>query len=314
MRLLIAETAHLHYRQLLTPMLTEQGVELELVGGHDEAELVAHAGECAVWFGQPDLLAKLLRAGHKPLWLQSTWAGITPLLAGDLPRDYRLTRAVGIFGQVMAEYVLCHVLAHERNLQAQQRDHIVRHWHTQLPQSLAGRKLLIVGCGEIGQRVAELLAPFGIELFGVASQSRKQPPFVHIAGINELADAAASVDYVLNLLPDTPATHDIYTAEFFASLQPHALFLNAGRGAAVVDAHLVAALQAGQLAGAVIDVCREEPLPANHPFWTAPHLLLTGHTSAPTQPRLMAQLFMQNLLRWQRGEPLQGLVDFARGY
>ncbi|MNF05575.1 Glyoxylate/hydroxypyruvate reductase A [compost metagenome] len=83
---------------------------------------------------------------------------------------------------------------------------------------------------------------------------------------------------------------------------------------AVVDADLVEALQQGHLAGAVIDVCRQEPLPAGHPFWSAPHLLLTGHSAAPTEPRLMAQLFVDNLRRYQAGSQLHGAVDFARGY
>ncbi|MGG5874195.1 NAD(P)-dependent oxidoreductase, partial [Pseudomonas peli] len=79
----------------------------------------------------------------------------------------------------------------------------------------------------------------------------------------------------------------------------------------VVDQALVSALQQGLLAGAVIDVCREEPLPAGHPFWDAPRLLLTGHSSAPTDPRLLVQLFVDNLRRWQAGHALRGHVDFV---
>ena len=115
-------------------------------------------------------------------------------------------------------------------------------------------------------------------------------------------------------MPDPPATRDIYDAALFARLKPGALLINAGRGVAVVDADLVAALQKGQLAGAVIDVCRQEPLPAGHPFWSAPRLLLTGHSAAPTEPRLMVQLFVDNLRRYQACSELHGAVDFARGY
>ena len=82
----------------------------------------------------------------------------------------------------------------------------------------------------------------------------------------------------------------------------------------MVDADLVEALRVGHLAGAVIDVCRQEPLPAKHPFWTAWGLLLTGHSSAPTSPPMMAQLFVDNLRAYQAGEALRGEVDFDRGY
>jgi phosphoglycerate dehydrogenase-like enzyme len=231
-----------------------------------------------------------------------------------LPTNYALTRAVGIFGQVMAEYVLCHLLAHERQLFARLAAQLEQRWDNRLPRSLAGRKVLIVGTGDIGLGVAQFLAPFGIELLGIASSPRSLPPFRQVAGLDELPRLVAEADYLINLLPDTPATRDIYDAALFAACKPSALFINAGRGVAVIDQALVSALQQGQLAGAVIDVCREEPLPAGHPFWGTPGLLLTGHSSAPTDPRLLVQLFVDNLISWRSGLALQGNVDFARGY
>ncbi|WP_282876999.1 NAD(P)-dependent oxidoreductase [Pseudomonas peli] len=122
-----------------------------------------------MWLGQPDLLASLLRQGHKPQWVQSTWAGITPLLADGLPRDYRLTRAVGIFGQVMAEYMLTYMLGHEREVLSRLVSQVERRWDDRPGRTLEGRKVLIVGTGDIGQRVAEFLLPFGVVLYGVAS-------------------------------------------------------------------------------------------------------------------------------------------------
>lgn len=309
-RLLIGETEHALYAELLR----RQAPELELCGSARPDELAEYAASCPLWLGQPDLLAALLRQGHKPQWLQSTWAGITPLLAADLPRDYSLTRAVGIFGQVMAEYVLCHLLAHERQLFARLAAQVEQRWDNRLPRSLVGRKALIVGSGDIGLSVAQFLAAFGIELTGVASSPRQLPPFRQVAGLDALPRLAGEADYLINLLPDTPATRDIYNAALFACCKPSALFINAGRGVAVVDADLLAALEQGQLAGAVIDVCREEPLPAGHGFWSAPRLLLTGHSSAPTDPGLLVQLFLDNLARWRAGGELRGLVDFARGY
>jgi phosphoglycerate dehydrogenase-like enzyme len=309
-RVLIGEAEHALYAQLLR----EQAPELEVCGSGQANVLAEHAASCPVWLGQPDLLATLLRQGLRPQWLQSTWAGVTPLLAADLPANYTLSRAVGIFGQVMAEYVLCHLLAHERQLFARLAAQVEQRWDNRLPRSLAGRKVLVVGAGDIGQSVAQFLAPFGLELYGIASKARQLPPFVDVTGREDLPRLAGEVDYLLNLLPDTPATRDIYDAALFACCKPSALFINAGRGVAVVDQALVNALQHNQLAGAVIDVCRQEPLPAGHPFWDAPRLLLTGHSSAPTEPRLLVQLFIDNLTRWRGGDALRGQVDFARGY
>jgi len=309
MRVLIAEQDHVEYQRLLQAAAPQ----LELVVG-EGAALAEQAAGCPVWLGEPDKFASLLRAGHKPAWLQSTWAGITPLLAAGLPRDYRLSRAVGIFGQVMAEYVLGHMLAHERRLFARLAAQVEQRWDHSLPRSLRGRRVLVVGCGDIGQSVATFLQPFGVQLRGVASQAREQAPFAEVAAMEALPRLVAWADYVVNLLPDTPTTRDLYDADLLAHFREEAVLINAGRGVAVVDADLLAALERNQLAAAVIDVCREEPLPPGHPFWTAPRLLLTGHSSAPTDPALMSELFIDNLTRWQAGEPLRGEVDFARGY
>ncbi|MGZ0702244.1 D-2-hydroxyacid dehydrogenase [Pseudomonas piscis] len=310
MRVLIAEHDHAVYARLLR----QAAPDLDVLTSGDSAELARLATDCPVWLGQPDLLATLLRQGHQPQWLQSTWAGITPLLADGLPRHYRLTRAVGIFGQVMAEYVLTYILGHEREVLARLVSQVERKWDNRLGQSLVGRKVLIVGTGDIGQSVAQFLVPFGVKLYGIASQAREQAPFVEVAGLEDLGRLVGEVDYVVNLLPNTPSTHDLYDAALFKQFKSSGLFINVGRGVSVVDADLVQALKDGDLAGAVIDVCRQEPLPQRHPFWTAWGLLLTGHSSAPTSPELMVQLFVENLRAYQEGQPLRGDVDFARGY
>ena len=310
MRVLIAEHDYPLYAQLLQ----QAAPELEVQTSGDSAQLAKMAADCPVWLGQPDLMATLLRQGHKPQWVQSTWAGITPLLADGLQRDYRLSRAVGIFGQVMAEYVLTYMLGHEREVIARLLSQVERKWDNRTGRSLVGRKVLIVGAGDIGQSVAQFLVPFGVELYAIASTAREQAPFREVATLSDLPRRVGQMDYVVNLLPNTPQTHDLYDAELFALFNPEAVFINAGRGVAVVDADLVEALRVGHLAGAIIDVCRQEPLPAKHPFWTAWGLLLTGHSSAPTSPSLMVQLFVDNLRAFQAGEALRGEVDFARGY
>lgn len=304
MRVLLLEREQARYAELL--WAAEPGLEVH----HD----AARAGECPVWLGEPDLLLPLLRRGQRPDWLQSTWAGITPLLGVGLPRDYRLSRAVGIFGQPMAEYVLAYLLLHRRRVLARLASQVEQRWDGEPPPSLNGCKVLVVGAGDIGSEIARFLAPFGVALRGIARQPRPIEPFAEVHGLDELAEQAAWADCIVNVLPDTPATRDLYDADLFARMRREALFINCGRGVAVVDADLVAALRAGQLAGAVIDVCREEPLPPGHPFWDAPRLLLTGHSSAPTEPAAMARLFVDNLRRYRAGQPLRGEVDFARGY
>ena len=310
LQVLVIDADHARYRALLA----EQAPDLRVLPGSCADTLVADAAACPVWLGQPDRVATLLRRGIAPRWLQSTWAGITPLLAADLPRDYRLSRAVGIFGPVMSEFVLCHLLAHTQQLQARQLAHQAGHWQGPAVASLNGQCALIVGTGDIGQHLAGVLSSLGMRVLGVASTPRSQAPFIEVGDLDALPQLAGEADYLINLLPDTPATRDLYDAQLFACCKPGALFINAGRGSAVVDVDLVQALETDRLGGAVIDVCREEPPAPDHSFWQAPRLLLTGHTAAPTDPRLLVQVFLDNLARWQAGESLRGEVDFARGY
>lgn len=284
---------------------------LDLRAARDQAEAERLAGGACHWLGQPDRAADLLRRGAKPTWLQSTWAGYAPLLAADLPCDYRFSRAVGLFGQSIGEYVLTYLLQHERQVAARQQSQRERRWDSRAPGTLAGRRLLLVGAGDIGQDIARLFAPFGLSITGVARSARTILGFARVVPLTALQEAAAEADFVVNLLPDSASTRDLYDANFFAALPAGALFINAGRGTSVVDAALIAALESGQLGGAVLDVFRQEPLPAEHPFWRAPNLQLTAHVAGPTPPAAAVRLFLDNLQRLQQGLPLRGAVDLA---
>lgn len=284
---------------------------LELLSPADPAEARRLAGQPCYWLGQPDRAAALLRTGVTPLWLQSTWAGYAPLLAADLPDDYRFSRAVGLFGQSIGEYVLTYLLHHERQVAQRQLSQRQGHWDTRAPGTLAGRRLLLVGAGDIGQDIARLFAPFGMRITGVARSLRSVPGFTQVVTLAELHTAARDADVVVNLLPDSASTRDLYDTAFFASLPKGALFINAGRGTSVVDADLIAALRSGHLAGAVLDVFRQEPLPQAHPFWRAPNLQLTAHVAGPTPPEAAVRLFLDNFQRLQQGQPLRGAVDLA---
>ncbi|MEE3652716.1 MULTISPECIES: D-2-hydroxyacid dehydrogenase [unclassified Brenneria] len=295
----------------ISAVLHDEAPELELVSSDGTAE---QAERCPIWLGEPDVAAALLAQGVKPEWLQSTWAGFKPLLAAGLPQDYRLSRAVGVFGQPIAEYVLAYMLRHELQISERQNSQNKREWDRRLPGSLLCRKVLIVGAGEIGCEVAAFLRPFGAKLYGIVNTPRALPHFKQVMGIAALQTAVRDADYVINLLPDTAVTADIYNSALFAAMKTSTLFINVGRGTAVVDEDLLAALRNKRLAGAVLDVFRQEPLPETHPFWREPTLTITAHIAGPMVPTLLVRLFLDNLACFRRGEALRGEVDFAKGY
>lgn len=291
--------------------LRDVASDIELVVSDGTA---GQAAQYDIWVGEPKQVVGLLAQGVHPQWLQSTWAGFKPYLAEGLPRDYRLSRAVGVFGQPIAEYVLAYLLRHELHLEERREHQRQRRWQPRLPGSLAGRQVLIVGAGDIGGEVASFLQPFGVELSGIVNTPRALPHFNRMAGLDDLVREVAHADYVINLLPDTARTTDIYNAELFAAMKPSALFINVGRGTAVVEDDLLSALHHGQIAGAVLDVYRQEPLPESHPFWLAPHLTLSPHVAGPMVAALLARLLVDNLSRFNAGESLRGEVTFTQEY
>lgn len=287
----------------------------EIVASDNVASVKDKASSVDIWLGAANLCADLLKQGVKaPQWIQSILAGIQPLLADSLPKDYLLSRAVGVFDQLMAEYVLTYMLAHERT--------VIEHYHAQTkhqwlrgePATLHRKTVLIVGAGTIGIGVAKLLKPFNVHLIGIANTARPKEPFDKVGTLANLAEYASEADYVVNLLPDTPSTHNIYNAAIFSKMKEGAVFINAGRGVSVVDEDLIAALANNKPCLAVLDVFRTEPLPADHPYWDVPNAVLTGHSAAMGIPVLVFDLFRKNLALFEKKEPLLGQVNFKQGY
>jgi phosphoglycerate dehydrogenase-like enzyme len=131
---------------------------------------------------------------------------------------------------------------------------------------------------------------------------------------SKLSDFANGLDYLVSILPNTKETRKIVDAKLLSALPPHVIFVNVGRGSAVDEAALIEALNQRKIAGAVLDVFEQEPLPKEHPFWTAKNLIMTFHTSAPSLPEDIAKLFIENYMLFNEGKPLKHQVDFERGY
>ncbi len=296
----------------------EDAVDLAaLLGAEDLPGLVidtspeAGAEDAAdILFGPPDAIVPLLDRLPQLRWVQSSWAGIKPLV--DHPRrDYLLTGVRGIFGQPMAEFVLGWLLALERRIIERAIDN---NWDGRIEPGVRGRRLGILGSGDIGQAVARACAALGIDVVGLNSDGRAVEGFRACYAMAEREVFADGLHYLLGLLPDTGATNDMVDATLLGRLAPGAIFINAGRANSVVDKDLLAALDAGQLRAAVLDVTRQEPLPETHPFWATENLYLTSHTAAPTTAAAIVGVFVENYRRYQRGESVVQAVDFTRGY
>ena len=252
--------------------------------------------------------------------IQSLWAGVDRLLQDPtLPPGVPIARMVDpAMNAAMAETALWATLALHRgffgNAQAQ-RDGI---WRQQAQRGADSVKVLVLGLGQMGLTAARRIAQQGYRVSGWGLRSRPATPdpqdiAVH-AGDSALTDLLAASDIVIDLLPLTAATAGLLDARFFAALRPGASIVNLARGAHVVDADLLAALDSGHLAHAVLDVFHTEPLPAGHPFWSHSGVTLLPHVAAQTDPHSAARVVAANVHALADGLPLAHLVQRERGY
>lgn len=176
-------------------------------------------------------------------------------------------------------------------------------------EELTGKRVLLVGYGAIGREIERMLEPFRVQVTRVARQVRKNPA-VH--SVSELDELLPEAEVVILMLPLNEASRGLIGAEELARMQPGALLVNAARGAIVQTGALVEALQAGRIRAA-LDVTDPEPLPADHPLWRCPNLLLTPHVagSSPEFARRAMAIAADELRRWVRGEPLRNAVQTA---
>lgn len=270
--------------------------------------------ECDILLGDPSLIRRALASLPNLKWVQSIWAGVEPLMDPALKRDYILTNARGVFGQLMSEYVLTYLLARERKIFHLRQLQTEKQWDDSNNGTLRGRTIGLLGVGSIGADVARTAKFFGMTVRGYTHSREESADVDEYFHGDSLLEFAGGLDYLVNILPSTKATHGIINADLLNALPNHALFINVGRGSAVDESALVEALTQNKIAGAVLDVFQQEPLPKDHPFWETPNLTITFHTAAPSLPEDIAGIFIENYRLYIEGKPLKYRVDFEKGY
>ncbi|MFT4270587.1 MAG: glyoxylate/hydroxypyruvate reductase A [Pantoea sp.] len=247
--------------------------------------------------------------------LMSVGAGADQFDLSKLPPELPVVRMIepGLT-QGMVEYVTFAVLGLHRDMPRyfqQQREQL---WQTHRIYTAGERRVGVMGLGELGQASLKQLVSLGFNCAGWSRTPRDIDGVRCWHGSEQLAEFLAWSDILVCLLPLTDTTRGLLNAELFAQLPSGAALVQVGRGPQLNDDHLLAALARGQLSAAVIDVTDPEPLPAGHPFWHHPAIWLTPHIASQTQTDSAVAALVENLRRYQRGEPMVGVIDRNRGY
>jgi len=261
--------------------------------------------------------AGVLPAMPKLRWAQVMTAGVEEWLAlPDLPPGLVLTCARGTHTESMPENIIGALLYVAKPYAAAVANQKRGTWVRTVAQPLTGKTLGILGLGAIGQYVARIASVLGMRVIGTRRRPEPAPNVAKVLPSERTAEVLAESDFVLLLLPATPETENFVNAERLAMMKPGAWLLNFGRGQLIKDDDLIAAVKAKKIAGAVLDVFRQEPLPAEHPFWTTEGIIVLPHLGGPhpQRDRFVARLFAENLGRFLDGKPLREVVDRKTGY
>jgi phosphoglycerate dehydrogenase-like enzyme len=280
-----------------------------------------NAADIDVFFGPPS--PELLTMAPNLKWVQSSSAGVE--FVARIPElvssDIILTNTRGAHGPSIGEHTMALLLALTRHIPESMEQMRRKHWERgrlyRTAREVGGMTMGIVGFGALGRGIAQRALAFDMTLLAVDAQAIDGQPFLdEVWPVSRLDDLLEQSDVVVVAAPLTPETRHLIDAGRLAKMKRDAYLIVVSRGGIVEEGALLAALKEDRLAGAAIDVTEHEPLPEDDPLWDAPHFLLTPHLAGASAPkeRRVVEIFRDNLIRYQNGEPLLNVVDKSRGY
>jgi len=271
------------------------------------------------WRAKKDWIEDALAEASKLRWIQSASDGVDGLLFPALAAsEVAVTNARGVFDDPIAEWVIGAMCTFVTGLLTTIADQArgVGWNDDRHRERLAGQHLVIVGPGPIGRATAARARALGLSVESVGRSARDDELLGTVHAQDRLHEALSRADHVLDALPMTDATRHLFDAEAFAAMRPSARFYNVGRGGTVDEPALIEALRAGRIAGAGLDVYEQEPLPEASPLWGMPNVIVSPHICGDFVgwEEAVVAVFVDNLERFVRGEPLRNPVDTGAGF
>jgi phosphoglycerate dehydrogenase-like enzyme len=271
-KVLILDPRDKQYRAHLEPRFPG----IAFLGAHDEKVALTVAGDVEVIVGLDHHIPRgVIAAAPKLKWVQALTTGTDSLTSpGMLPKHVLLTSTRGIHGPQMSELAFLTMIALQRDFRRMQRNQAMGQWEQWGQPILQGKTIVIVGLGLLAEHLAERCKLFGMTIIGVSDGRTKGPHFDEVVPRKRLVEVTARADFLMLLVPYSPATHHLISREVIAAMKPTAFLINLARGGVLDEQALLDALRAGRIAGGAADVFAQQPLPADHPFWAIPNFIV----------------------------------------
>jgi len=309
-------------------LLGTLGPDVTVLVSNDPGQVREYAPQADVIVNgtsNPPLLSAAIPPATRARWIHSLWTGVDNVLCPEiLASPLPLTNGRGVFRRPLAEWSIGAMLYFAYQMRRMIRQQQAGVWEAFTTEEIQGKTLGIIGYGGIGSMAAELARPFGMRIVALRRRPELfEPELFNNAPLvdqsfapSQINELLAASDYVLLATPLTDETRGMIGAEQIAAMKPTSVLINVGRGAVVDEAALIKALDDGKIRGAALDVFAVEPLPEGHAFYRMENVLLSPHTADHLQDfvHLAVEAFLENLKRFQAGQPLMNLVDKRAGY
>jgi phosphoglycerate dehydrogenase-like enzyme len=300
------------------PRLRDAFAGFDFLDARAPADLDRTLPTAAITYGLPPVERLAEAPGLR--WIQLTSAGVpAELCPAAAARGVTVTNLAGLYGPTIAEHALALMAMLARNLHVALRNQPQRRWDRDVARTMTdlhGKTLAVVGLGNIGRSIARLARAYGMQVIGCRRRQRPTPEADRVYPCDDLRPMLAEADVVAVAAPLTRRTEGMLGPAEFAAMKRGVIYVNVSRGTIAQEQALLEALRSGQVAAAGLDVFAVEPLPADHPFWAMPNVIVSPHYSGETvnNSALPSERFARNLRAWSAGRPLEGVVDLECGY
>jgi len=261
---------------------------------------------------------EMLHRAPKLRWVQSSSSGIGPMLdnIGVSTSDLIVTNAAGIHAQPLAEFAITAALYFTKEIPRLNADKAAKRWQRYCGYEIAGTRMIVIGLGGVGRRVAELASGLGIEVIGLRRFGERPPGVSRMIGPDDLDAELPNADFVVMIAPDTALTRNMLDRRRLALLPSRAVIINIGRGSTIDETAMIEMLADGRLRGAGLDVFAKEPLPETSPLWDLPNVLVVPHSASTVYQEndRLVDLFIENLHRYLDQRPMINVFNRERKY